>query len=226
MRSLFKLFSYLLTRLTYKREVARYFKADASIVDNLYREIDNSGFMHDILAKANVKKGFFDLNMAMVLRAPTLYVVCRLLKPEIVVETGVAEGFSSAYILYALEMNNKGSLYSIDLPNQPGQELKGQRATGWLVPENLRKRWTLILGASKDKLPPLLDDLKKIDVFYHDSEHSYKNMMFEFNVAIKYLDKDGIVISDDITDNNSFNDFCNSVKQRPLSLFKLGILKK
>jgi predicted O-methyltransferase YrrM len=212
--------------MTYKSRLAGYLKADISEVEKLYKEIDNSGFMRDILAKAEIKKGFFELNMAMVLRAPTLYVVCRLVKPQIVVETGVAEGFSSAFILQALKMNNKGKLYSIDLPNQPGQVLEGKRATGWLVPQDLKDNWTLILGASKDKLPPLLEDLKKIDVFYHDSEHSYENMTFEFDAAYKYLDKGSIILSDDITDNDSFADFCDSVKHKPLSLFKLGILRK
>jgi predicted O-methyltransferase YrrM len=43
-----------------------------------------------------------------------LYAICRILLPRIVVETGVASGFSSASMLQALEDNEVGELYSID----------------------------------------------------------------------------------------------------------------
>ena len=40
------------------------------------------------------------------------YLACRLIEPETVVETGVAYGVSSAFILRALEMNGHGMLFS------------------------------------------------------------------------------------------------------------------
>ena len=43
-----------------------------------------------------------------------LYILCKLAKPELIVETGVAYGLSSMYILQAFEENKKGSLHSID----------------------------------------------------------------------------------------------------------------
>jgi predicted O-methyltransferase YrrM len=45
-----------------------------------------------------------------------IYALVRSLKPSIVVETGVAGGMSSCYILKGLRDNNKGELFSIDLP--------------------------------------------------------------------------------------------------------------
>jgi predicted O-methyltransferase YrrM len=42
-------------------------------------------------------------------------------EPKIVVETGVWEGLSAEYILWALDENGSGHLYSID-PMDPGQE--------------------------------------------------------------------------------------------------------
>jgi len=39
------------------------------------------------------------------------------LKPKIIIETSVASGISSAYILKALEDNDCGKLISIDKPN-------------------------------------------------------------------------------------------------------------
>jgi len=45
------------------------------------------------------------------------YAAVRILKPECVVETGIANGVSSAYILLALHRNQRGKLHSIGLPD-------------------------------------------------------------------------------------------------------------
>lgn len=152
-----------------------------------------------------------------------LYILTRLIKPEVVVETGVASGRSSSAILYALSQNNKGQLYSIDLPKyyqdkpkryqteENNSELAGFLPPGvkpgWLVPEELCNRWELFLGDSREELPKLLVRLGKIDIFYHDSEHSYQNMMFEFCSIWPKLTKGGYLLSDDIKWNNAYNDF-------------------
>src|SRR5262245_22506164 len=44
-----------------------------------------------------------------------LYLLTRAFRPEVFVETGVLNGFSSAFILLAMEHNHAGTLYSIDL---------------------------------------------------------------------------------------------------------------
>lgn len=45
---------------------------------------------------------------------PLLYVIARIMKPKVVVETGVQERRSSASFLWAMERNNFGTLYSIE----------------------------------------------------------------------------------------------------------------
>jgi len=133
-----------------------------------------------------------------------------------VVETGVAQGVSSYAILKALEMNGGGKLISIDLPNRnpDGYVYKdgthdpvytpSSLSPGWLVPEELRKFWDFRLGRSQDLLPKIEGN---IDLFYHDSEHSYDNMMFEFEWAHGRLHEDGILASDDIRWNRAFDEF-------------------
>ena len=74
---------------------------------------------------------------------------------------------------------------------------------GWLIPLKLRDRWDLRLGRSKEVLP----DLDKCDFFYHDSDHSYQNMMFEYEWAYSRLPNHGILASDDIKWNNAWRDF-------------------
>ena len=154
-----------------------------------------------------------------------LYALVRILKPEIVVETGVACGLSSAFILCALEKNKNGKLYSIDLPYVEGEDIPvdyfdkdglmswcipKNKEVGWIIPPDLRSRWNLIIGSSSEKLPPLLEKLKEIDIFLHDSEHSYKNMMTEYRTAYPFLKRGGILLSHDIDYNASFYDFCRS----------------
>ena len=157
-----------------------------------------------------------------------LYIIIRLLRPSVVVETGVASGRSSAAILQALSDNNKGFLYSIDLNQKfngkPEEyitdtgrtEFRGfipkQKEPGWLIPDELKNRWRLILADSKIELPKLVSELKEIDIFYHDSDHSYENMIFEFRTVWPRIVRGGAIISDDIKWNNAFNDFLKEVK--------------
>lgn len=151
-----------------------------------------------------------------------LYGIIRKRKPSILVETGVCAGFSTSFILSAIKRNAKGRLYSIDFPEhedvtyekdsfydqKKGATVPKGKASGWAIPSYLRQNWTLILGKSQDKLPLLLKELKSIDFFLHDSEHSYECMWFEFNEAFSVLTHGGLLLSDDINWNNSFYDFC------------------
>lgn len=76
-------------------------------------------------------------------RPADLYVICRTVRPNVVIETGVASGLSSAYILQALEDNSSGRLYSIDLPDADTEAMLGVvltrlpegRRPGWVVPD-------------------------------------------------------------------------------------------
>lgn len=75
----------------------------------------------------------------------------------------------------------------------------------WLVPSKLIGRWDLRLCPSKE-IPPTIE---KCDIFYHDFEHSYQNMMFEFEWAYSHLSDLGILASDDIHFNKAWYNFHN-----------------
>lgn len=78
-----------------------------------------------------------------------------------------------------------------------------------MVPNDLRRRWTLILGDSRLELSRLLHSLSSsVDVFFHDSEHSYHHMMWEYTSVLPWLAHGGLLISDDISFNTAFWDFC------------------
>lgn len=164
-----------------------------------------------------------------------LYVICRLLTPSVVVETGVGAGLSSTFILQALSDNRNGNLYSIDLPQatyitEKGTEIDDSTwipensRTGWLVPQKLRNRWELLIGKSKERLPPLLRKLKRIDLFFHDSEHTYENMFWEYQTVWSYITKGGVLASHDVDWNNAFIDFSKNGNHKPVTIRNYGFI--
>ncbi len=197
------------------------------------KEILNSGLVVEINKKRNLYekivkgKNVSGLNYNMgAVNIPVgirLYCLVRKYRPEILVETGVCNGVSTAFLLKAIDKNQKGKLHSIDYPEIEGQnyiqnefwEGKGgaaipaNKTSGWVIPEHLKNNWELIVGKSQEKLPQLIQNIKQIDFFMHDSEHTYECMMFEFEKAYEILSENGFILSDNITSNNSFYDFCD-----------------
>lgn len=131
------------------------------------------------------------------------YLACRLIQPETAIETGVAYGVSSAFILTALRENGRGTLYSVDLP-PPRQ--RSERFWGIAVDESLRDRWRLFRGSSGRVLPELLEDGGTLDLFVHDSRHTRRTMSREFGWAWPRLREGGMVIADDVERNRAFDE--------------------
>lgn len=153
-----------------------------------------------------------------------LYTTVRVLKPETVIETGVFEGQGSLSILSAMEKNNKGTLYSVDLPSP---NIPSEKVPGWKVPEYLKNRWDFRVGKSSDLLPILFQEVEDVDVFLHDSDHSYKNMYFEYEIAWAHIKSDGLLLSHDISQNAAFKDFAKHVSKKYYYMLKnLGGIKR
>lgn len=133
--------------------------------------------------------------------AEILYVMTRLMRPEIVLETGVGAGKSSAYILKALQANGTGRLYSIDLPMADG-------LSGWAVPKELHRYWENHLGTSAALMEKLLKRIGAVHLFVHDSDHSYENMTFEFNLVWPFIEPGGLILAHDVGRHNALFDFC------------------
>jgi predicted O-methyltransferase YrrM len=140
------------------------------------------------------------------------YVICRALRPRVVVETGVGSGVTTSFILQALAANGEGHLWSIDLP-----PIGAEQFAGSFVPQPLRSRWTLLRGRSRDLLPPLLNKLPAPNIFLHDSLHTTRNMTFEFRAAWQKINAGGVLLSDDIHMSEAFERFITA-EQVGLSL--------
>jgi hypothetical protein len=127
------------------------------------------------------------------------------LRPEKVLETGVAHGVTTRFILEGLARNRKGGLWSIDLPPLIEKSLEDEIAIA--VPDELRPRWTLIKGSSRRRLPDLLGRLGSIGLFVHDSMHTARNLRFELDHCWPSLDSPGAVVADDVDYNPGFREF-------------------
>lgn len=143
-----------------------------------------------------------------------VYALVRDLRPSIVVETGVAQGVTSAYILAGLEDNGRGHLHSIDMPSR---DMINQRLVGAAVPPDLRGRWTYHWGPARRLLVPLLAHVgPELGLFVHDSDHSYENMRWELQTAWQSLAPGGWLVADDAELHAAVKEVASSVGVLPL----------
>ena len=62
-----------------------------------------------------------------------------------------------------------------------------------------------------------------VDLFVHDSDHSYGHMLWEYSTAWPRLSGGGVLYSDDIEWNSAFRDFSQSVNHHGVKFtFGLG----
>jgi hypothetical protein len=111
-------------------------------------------------------------------------------------------GMSSAFILKALadEKLATSKLYSIELSEDCEQ--------GALIPEELRSSggFAPMRGRIEDLLKG--DQLpRSIDMFLHDSSHSYQHMRWEFRQFWPRLRDGGLLVSHDVQMNAAFPEF-------------------
>jgi predicted O-methyltransferase YrrM len=129
-------------------------------------------------------------------------------RPNVVIETGVANGASTRALLNEIEkLGIECQLHSFDIdPRVASSELIA------------RKNWHFHLIKDLSELTRDMNAIGEIDIFYHDSDHSYDNQFAEYMIAWKHLKPNGILISDDINWSNAFFDFCTNIGRSPLVL--------
>ena len=174
-----------------------------AIWDNVTRfahEIRASDFMAEMIRR---REAYGSEGVMGALDCAMLYGLTRWLRPSVVVESGGFVGMSSAFILKALadEKLATAKLYSIELSEECEQ--------GALVPDELRSA----SGAFVPMRGRVEDLLKRgelpsrIDMFLHDSSHSYKHMLWEFRQFWPRLRDGGLLVSHDVQMNAAFPEF-------------------
>lgn len=143
-----------------------------------------------------------------------LYFLVRKFKPKIVVETGVAAGWSSLAILRALANNIGGKLYSSDFPYF---RLKNpEQYVGYLAKNELNKKnWFLDMRGDEVAIPEILKKIgnNSIDLFHYDSDKSYSGRKKVLKAIYPKINSNSIMIFDDIQDNLHFKNFIEKTKE-------------
>lgn len=134
-----------------------------------------------------------------------LYFLTRLVRPETVVETGVAAGFSSRAFLRALAENGGGRLISSDFPYFRLED--PERFVGCLVEPDLRARWTLMIGSDRDNLPKIAAAEPRIDLLHYDSDKSHAGRELALRTLRPRLHDTSLILFDDIQDNLHFRNW-------------------
>jgi predicted O-methyltransferase YrrM len=141
-----------------------------------------------------------------------LYFFTRWKQPKLVLETGVAAGFSSAAILTALEKNQRGQLKSSDFPYFRLE--RPERFIGCLVDETLKRRWQLETKGDRLNLPVLLREGGEIDLFHYDSDKSHYGRRSTLTYVKPRLSPQAVVLMDDVQDNWFFREYVESSQAR------------
>ncbi len=161
-------------------------------------EIRASDFMAEMIRRRDAYDGSVGVMGA--LDCATLYALTRWLRPAVIVESGGFIGMSSAFSLKALadEKLATARLYSI--------EWSEECEHGALIPDNLRPQFMPLRGKVEDFLKR--DELpSSMDMFLHDSSHSYRHMLWEFQQFWPRLRDGGLLVSHDVQMNAAFPDF-------------------
>jgi len=184
------------------------------------------GVLERVVAEAASLPGQGGINMP---EGQFLFGITRALRPEIVIETGVAAGVSSCFFVAALIENRSGTLYSIDLP-AGGETMTcadaskyrwQEKGVGWAIPESFKaqiaNRHHLILKDVREALPLLLQRLRFVDLFFHDDLHLPDHMMWEYESVWSRLRMGGVLASHDV--NMGWIRFCrdNAIPSRSLA---------
>ncbi len=144
-----------------------------------------------------------------------LYFLIIKFKPQNVVETGVAAGWSSLFILRALKKNGKGHLFSSDFPyfrlKNPEQYI------GYLAKDETNKEnWSLDIRGDEVALKEFVNKLNnnEIDLFHYDSDKSYLGRDRALKILSSKLNSKTIIIFDDIQNNLHFKDYVIDHKKK------------
>ncbi len=132
-----------------------------------------------------------------------LYLLCRILKPNLVVETGVERGSSTFVILKALQTNGYGKLTSVELAKRVYIAPRFSVPMALVIREAEKNKdislenWDLHFGNSLEVLPKLQDEHHgKVDIFVHGSDHCYEVQKAELMVADELVPRNGFIVVD------------------------------
>lgn len=142
-----------------------------------------------------------------------LYYVSEYVEASSIMETGVSYGWSSLSFLLSLTSRPNTLLVSTDIPYASWDS---DKYTGCVVPNSLKYCWRIIKLLDREGIPKALEVNDRLDVCHYDSDKSYDGRLWAYPLMWKALRCGGYFISDDVSDNLGFYDFCKNLKVEPL----------
>jgi hypothetical protein len=135
------------------------------------------------------------------------YALVRVTKPVVVVETGIDKGLGSCVIAAALKKNHadgiSGKLLAVDINPNAGGLINGEY--GEFVEKIFSDSLAAIDGMTQD-----------IDLFIHDSDHSFSHEASEYERLVDRLSAKSLVISDNAHVSRELRQFANRVRRKYL----------
>ena len=121
------------------------------------------------------------------------YALVRAVEPDHVVETGTHLGLGSCAIAAALRRNGHGRLTTIDVDPEAGHLIGGH--------------WGEVVDRRTGNSIELLGELSDIDLFLHDSLHTYEYEAQELAAVAPNLRPGAIVLSDNAHASSALSDW-------------------
>jgi Methyltransferase domain len=211
--------------LANERELAAWIetvsRSERTCVDGLVAELRADSVLAERLRRATARRWWWSKRSPPFGKRLAWYVLARILKPALIIETGVHDGLGSLVLLRALERNlaegSPGRLVSFDV----------NPASGWIV--DAHPLWELRIQATRDGLPAALEDGSPLGLFIHDSLHTYENERFELRCAASHLARNGVLVSDNAHGTRALAETCEELgleyfefHERPLGHFYPG----
>jgi hypothetical protein len=182
-------FLYALTpisRLNLSHTLALTFGVSTETIRKLFAEIESdAGFQSHV--ESGLKSIIPGASSFSIGRRLGWYVACRLLRPRLVVETGVDYGLGSCVICAALLKNasegHPGRYYGTDFRKEAGE----------LFTAPYNSVGTILYGDSLQSLAALTE---QVDLFINDSDHSPDYEAREYDVIKDRLSPAAVILSD------------------------------
>lgn len=133
-----------------------------------------------------------------------LFNVSKIKKYKKFLDCGVAAGWSSLSILDGIKKKKFNKLISNDMPYM---FRNNHNKVGFLIPKELKKKWQLYKMPDRLILKNIFKTHGKFDVCHYDSDKTYYGRLWSYKLIFKNLRHNGLLISDDINDNEAFIDF-------------------
>jgi predicted O-methyltransferase YrrM len=138
-----------------------------------------------------------------------LFSYIRVNKPQIVVETGVANGITTRVMMSALSEYG-GHLHSFDILTEASSVYEGIG--------NWHFHLLSTRGAAKE-INLVVQEIPEIDMWVHDSNHGSTWQEFEYRLAVSKLSKNGILVSDDIDASPAWAKVSSEILKNPWAIF-------